>query len=75
MKVEVKRISDKYSDIQLPKYETSGSAGMDIAAAIDEVIIIKAGEVALIPTNLSMELSILPSNPKPVQDDFSCPYA
>ncbi len=56
MKVEVKRISDKYNNIQLPKYETSGSAGMDIAAAIDEDIIIKAGEVALIPTNLSIAL-------------------
>ena len=43
-------------DLPLPKYETSGSAGMDLQAAIDEDIVIKPGEVKLIKTGIAIAL-------------------
>lgn len=42
--------------VPLPKYETSGSAGMDLRANIKEEIIIKPGERGLIPTGLYIQL-------------------
>ena len=44
------------SDVQLPHYATPGSAGMDICAAIDDPIIVKPRERALIPTGFSLEI-------------------
>ena len=55
-KVFIKRISDKYNDIELPHYTTEGSAGADIRAAVEEEVIIKKGEVKLISTNLMVEI-------------------
>jgi len=52
-KILIKRLSKKVS---LPKYETSGSSGMDLAANVDAKIEINPGETAIIPTGL--ELSI-----------------
>lgn len=40
----------------LPRYETEGSAGMDIRAYIDAPIHIEPGDRALIPTGLFMEI-------------------
>jgi len=54
--LEIKRISDKFSDIKLPHYATSGSAGMDVRAAIDNDLVIQAGKVVLVPTNLSVAI-------------------
>jgi dUTP pyrophosphatase len=55
MKVKISR-TDNTSAIQLPTYQTDGSAGMDICANIEGTQIIKAGEVALIPTGISISL-------------------
>ena len=46
------------SGLGLPKYETSGSAGMDLQAAIDEPIILKPGEIKLIKTGIAIALEI-----------------
>lgn len=54
--IKIKKISKDFEDIELPTYATSGSSGMDIRAAIKEIIIIKKGEIALVPTNLSVEI-------------------
>ena len=35
MEVKIKRIKPGYEDVKLPKYQTEGSAGMDVCAAID----------------------------------------
>jgi dUTP pyrophosphatase len=43
-------------DLPLPKYETAGSAGMDLLAAIDEPIVIKAGEIKLVKTGIAIAL-------------------
>ena len=42
----------------LPEYETEASAGMDIRANIEEPILLKPLERALIPTGLFIELPI-----------------
>lgn len=44
------------ADIPLPHYETEGSVGMDIAAAVDDEVVIDPGERALIPCGFSMAL-------------------
>lgn len=54
--LKIKRISDEFSDVQLPAYATDGSAGMDIRAAIDDPVIIQPGKIQLIPTNLQIEI-------------------
>ena len=40
----------------VPFYATPGSAGMDLSAHIDEDIVLKKGEMALIPTGISISL-------------------
>ncbi|PID62685.1 MAG: dUTP diphosphatase [Ignavibacteriae bacterium] len=54
----IKRISDKFLDIPLPHYATEGSSGMDIRAAIEEPLIIPAGKVIMVPTNISIEIPL-----------------
>lgn len=41
---------------ELPQYQTAGSAGMDLRAAIDEPITLGSLERTLIPTGLKIEL-------------------
>ena len=43
-------------DLPLPKYKTSGSAGMDLCAATKKNIVIKKGEYKLVPTGLQIDL-------------------
>jgi dUTP pyrophosphatase len=56
LKIDIKRISDEFSDIPLPEYATPGSAGMDIRAAVNESVVIASGKIKIIPTNLSVEI-------------------
>ena len=42
--------------LDLPAYETSGSAGMDIRAAVNEQLVIAPGKRALVPTGLILEI-------------------
>jgi len=56
LELKIKRISNEFPDIPLPSYATEGSSGMDLRAALKEKVIIAAGKVALIPTNLSVEI-------------------
>ena len=51
--VLIKRFS---KNIPLPKYETGGSSGMDVAANVEETIEIKPGKSAIIPTGLSVSI-------------------
>lgn len=44
--------------LELPAYQTSGSSGMDLRAAIDESVVIGSGEGAVIPIGLKMEIPI-----------------
>lgn len=58
IKIKVKRLSKDFLDIPLPHYATSGSAGMDIRAAVKEEVILHAGKVEMIPTNISVEIPV-----------------
>ena len=49
----IKRLS---KEVSLPKYETSGSSGMDLAANIDANINIDPGKTAIIPTGLALSI-------------------
>ena len=53
--LRIKRLENN-QDLPLPKYETSGSAGMDLIAAIDAPIILKPGEINLIKTGIAIAL-------------------
>jgi dUTP pyrophosphatase len=43
-------------DLPLPEYQTAGSSGMDLRAAVEEVMSIKPGERALVPTGLRLAI-------------------
>jgi dUTP pyrophosphatase len=53
IKIQIKRLSNSVS---IPKYETSDSSGMDIAAHIENNIIINPGEKALVSTGFSVAI-------------------
>ncbi len=60
MKLQVKYVSEKIGkEIPEPFYATSGAAGMDLPACIDEPVTIKARARAKIPTGIAVAL---PSN-------------
>ena len=42
--------------VSIPEYKTSGASAMDLVAAIDEDVIIPAGEIRIIPTGIALEL-------------------
>ncbi|KKN23144.1 hypothetical protein LCGC14_0907990 [marine sediment metagenome] len=42
--------------IALPDYATSGSAGLDLRACLDEPVTIKPGQTILIPTGLAIHI-------------------
>ena len=57
MKLSVKITKLKHAkDLSLPAYATSQSAGMDLLAAVFEPTVVKAGEIAIIPTGIAIAL-------------------
>ena len=56
IRIKFKRLSEEFNNIPLPSYSTSGSAGMDIRAALKEPMKIKPMEVEMIATNISVEI-------------------
>ena len=52
-KILIKRLS---KEVSLPKYETSGSSGLDLAANINTNINIEPGKSAIIPTGLAVSV-------------------
>jgi dUTP pyrophosphatase len=55
MRVKIKRVPGN-DDVPFPKYQTPGSAAVDLHAAVKENIVLKPGERKLIPTGLATEL-------------------
>ena len=49
----IKRLS---KNVALPKYETSGSSGMDLSASIENEIEIAPGKTVIIPTGLAVSI-------------------
>lgn len=54
MKIKVIRMNET----ELPKYETVGSAGMDVRANIKEPITLAPGAIKLIPAGLKVEIPL-----------------
>jgi len=52
-KILIKRLS---KNIPLPKYETEGSSGMDLAANVSQLVEIQPRETAIIPTGIAVSL-------------------
>jgi dUTP pyrophosphatase len=50
------RVYKMRADAIIPRYETSGAAGMDLAACLDTLITIEPGGSARIPTGLRIAL-------------------
>lgn len=55
-KVIVKLVAE--NGVEIPKYMTEGSAGMDVKAHIDTPIVLKSLERVLVPTGLKMEIPL-----------------
>lgn len=55
MYINIKILNQKIKN-QIPAYATSGSAGLDLRAAIDEPITLNPGQTTLIPTGLAIHL-------------------
>ena len=53
IEILIKRLS---KNIQLPKYETDGSSGMDLSANIEKEIEIAPGKTSIIPTGLAVSI-------------------
>ena len=51
--VLIKRLS---KNIELPKYETNSSSGMDLSANIEKEIKIEPGKISIIPTGISVAI-------------------
>ena len=49
----IKRLA---KEVLLPRYETDGSSGLDLAAYVEENIEIKPGKSEIIPTGLAVEI-------------------
>lgn len=57
-KIQLKLLDPRLGDtIELPNYATSGSAGLDLRACLDDTISIAAGETVLIPTGLAIYIA------------------
>ncbi len=53
--VRVRRLEGN-EDILIPAYESEGSSGMDLRAAVMEPVLLKKGEIRLIPTGLAVSI-------------------
>jgi dUTP pyrophosphatase len=51
--LRVRRLSER---VELPRYATHGSAGLDLAAAVEGPLVLQPGERALVPTGLAIAL-------------------
>ncbi len=54
VKVKIARVGRRGPPLDLPRYETAGSAGMDLRA--DEPFALAPGERRLVPTGLAVEI-------------------
>jgi dUTP pyrophosphatase len=49
-------IKKLFKDVNLPKYETDGSSGLDLEAYINSDIVLAPGERKLVPTGISVAM-------------------
>ena len=57
-KIELKILDPRIgSEFPLPEYATSGSAGMDLRACIDDAMSLEPGETKLIPSGIAIHIA------------------
>ncbi len=56
LSIQIKILHPLMAD-QLPQYATSGSAGLDLRACIEQPITLQPGETYLVPTGLAIHLA------------------
>lgn len=56
--IEVKLLDPRFGDEwPLPAYATTGSAGMDLRAAVEAPLVLDPGDTALVPSGISIHLA------------------
>ena len=58
VQIQIKRVRARKDELPLPAYMTEGSAGLDLAADLDEDLILAPFERALIPTGIAVALPL-----------------
>ena len=58
IEIKIKRLNPEFDDIPVPSYATSGSAGMDVRAAVEYDLFIEPNSIVMISTNLSVEIPV-----------------
>ncbi|MBW1673134.1 MAG: dUTP diphosphatase [Deltaproteobacteria bacterium] len=53
--VKIKRLGNN-TDLPLPSYQSDGSSGLDLCAAVNNNLTLQPGDIKLIPTGLSISL-------------------
>lgn len=56
VKVQIKRVRGGKAPVPLPRYMTEGSAGLDLAAAVEHDVVLAPLERTLIPTGFALAL-------------------
>lgn len=57
MPIQVKILDNRIgTELPLPRYETSDSAGMDLRACLDQKLILQPGDAHLIPTGIAIHI-------------------
>ena len=56
LQVELKILDDRIKEA-MPAYATTGSAGLDLRACLEQAITIQPGETTLIPTGMAIHLA------------------
>lgn len=56
MTILIQRTDSRFADLPLPTYATSGSAGMDLYAAVDKPLTLQPGGIVLVPTAIAIAL-------------------
>ena len=56
-KIQLKILDERIKEFPLPNYATSGSAGLDLRACLDEPLEIHPGDVKLLDTGIAIHIS------------------
>jgi len=57
VKIQIKKLPNA-NDLPLPAYETHGSVGMDLRAAVEREVIIEPGTILLIPCGIAIAVPV-----------------
>ena len=57
MKIQIKKLPNA-KDLSLPAYETHGSVGMDLRAAVEHEVIIEPDSISLIPCGIAIAVPV-----------------